>query len=98
MMILSRLAQVQKFWQAWSMNHCVRGCGVSLLCTEVTPGLVKVSLRSIPDEHGCPILDVAEFAAQFGGGGHRMAAGCRIPGDLSTAMGTIRDALMSTIS
>ena len=36
------------------------------LCTEVTPGLVKVSLRSIPDEYGCPILDVAEFAAQFG--------------------------------
>lgn len=76
----------------------VRGCGVSLLCTEVTPGLVKVSLRSIPDEHGCPILDVAEFAAQFGGGGHRMAAGCRVPGDLSTAMATIRDALMATIS
>ena len=76
----------------------VRGCGVSLLCTEVSPGLVEVSLRSIPDEHGSPILDVAEFAAQFGGGGHRMAAGCRIPGDLSGAMNTLREALMATIS
>lgn len=76
----------------------VRSCGVSLLCTEVTPGLVKVSLRSIPDEHGSPILDVAEFAAKFGGGGHRMAAGCRLSGDLPSVMNTLREALHAAIS
>ena len=76
----------------------VHGCSVSVLCTEVTRGLVKVSMRSLPDEHGRPVVDVAEFAAQFGGGGHRTAAACRIPGDLTATIATIRDALRSTIS
>ena len=76
----------------------VRGCGVSLLCTEVTPGLVKVSMRSLPDGHGIPVVDVAEFAAQFGGGGHRTAAVCRISGNLASTIATIRDALLATIS
>ena len=76
----------------------VHGCSVSVLCTEVTPGLVKVSMRSLPDEHGRPVVDVAEFAAQFGGGGHRTAAACRIPGNLTTTIATIRDALRATIS
>ena len=76
----------------------VHGCSVSVLCTEVTPGLVKVSMRSLPDEHGRPVVDVAEFAAQFGGGGHRTAAACRIPGNLTNTIATIRDALLATIS
>ena len=76
----------------------VHGCSVSVLCTEVTPGLVKVSMRSLPDELGRPVVDVAEFAAQFGGGGHRTAAACRIPGNLTNTIATIRDALLATIS
>ena len=76
----------------------VHGCSVSVLCTEVTPGLVKVSMRSLPDGHGIPVVDVAEFAAQFGGGGHRTAAACRISGNLASTIATIRDALLATIS
>jgi phosphoesterase RecJ-like protein len=76
----------------------VHGCSVSVLCTEVTPGLVKVSMRSLPNGHGIPVVDVAEFAAQFGGGGHRTAAACRIPGNLASTIATIRDALLATIS
>jgi len=76
----------------------VHGCSVSVLCTEVTPGLVKVSMRSLPNGHGIPVVDVAEFAAQFGGGGHRTAAACRIPGNLARTIATIRDALLATIS
>jgi len=37
---------------------------------------VSVSLRSVPG------VDVAAVAADFGGGGHRQAAGCTLVGDL----------------
>ncbi|HUS80868.1 MAG TPA: bifunctional oligoribonuclease/PAP phosphatase NrnA [Armatimonadota bacterium] len=49
------------------------GIEVAVLIKEVEPGSWNVSLRS----HG---LDVASIAAQFGGGGHRVAAGCTVAG------------------
>ncbi len=42
-------------------------------------GQVKVSLRAKGD------VDVQRIAAQFGGGGHRNAAGCTVPGPLPEA-------------
>ena len=42
---------------------------------EVEPGLTRISLRSKTDA-----VDVNQIAAQFGGGGHRAAAGARISG------------------
>ena len=39
-------------------------------------GGYKISLRSAGE------LDVADIAAQFGGGGHRLAAGCTVNGEL----------------
>jgi len=41
---------------------------------------VKVSLRGKGD------VDVQRIAAQFGGGGHRNAAGCTMPGPVAEAM------------
>ena len=39
-------------------------------------GGYKISLRSAGE------LDVADIASQFGGGGHRLAAGCTVNGEL----------------
>jgi phosphoesterase RecJ-like protein len=44
---------------------------------------VKVSLRGKGD------VDVSRIAARFGGGGHRNAAGCTLPGPLPEATGVI---------
>lgn len=52
----------------------VGGVEMALAFKEVSPTEVKVSFRS----RGA--LDVAALAAQFGGGGHRSAAGCSLTG------------------
>jgi phosphoesterase RecJ-like protein len=48
---------------------------VACMFEEAGPELTRVSLRSKSD-----LLNVNEIAALFGGGGHRAAAGARIPG------------------
>jgi phosphoesterase RecJ-like protein len=48
---------------------------VACLFEEAEPELTRVSLRSKSDK-----VDVNAIALQFGGGGHRAAAGARIPG------------------
>jgi phosphoesterase RecJ-like protein len=48
---------------------------VACLFEELTPDLTRISLRSKTDK-----VNVNEIAAQFGGGGHKAAAGARIPG------------------
>ena len=54
----------------------LRGVEVGLLFTELSRGGVKLSLRS---REG---FDCAKFAGQFGGGGHRAAAGASLPDPL----------------
>jgi phosphoesterase RecJ-like protein len=49
---------------------------------EVTRGEYRVSLRSKGD------IDVGQVARQFGGGGHKNAAGCTVHGDLSELRAT----------
>ena len=50
------------------------GVKVAIFIHEKEPHTYKVSMRStVPD------LDVSKVAAFFGGGGHKMAAGCTIP-------------------
>jgi phosphoesterase RecJ-like protein len=51
------------------------------------PGIVRVSFRSRGD------FDVCAVAAGFGGGGHRNAAGCTIPGNISDAEREVTAAL-----
>ena len=48
---------------------------VACIFEEVEPEITRISLRSKTDA-----VDVNAIAAQFGGGGHRAAAGARIPG------------------
>ncbi len=48
---------------------------VACLFEEISPELTRISLRSKSEK-----VNVNEIAAQFGGGGHRAAAGARIPG------------------
>ncbi len=52
------------------------GIRVAVLFKELPNGKIKVSLRS---KNG---VDVSRVARIFGGGGHRQAAGCLIPGEL----------------
>ncbi len=51
---------------------------VACLFEELNPDLTRISLRSKTDN-----VNVNEIAAQFGGGGHKAAAGARIPGSPS---------------
>ena len=50
----------------------VRGAEVGILFREMEGGSIRVSLRARES------VNVAEVAARFGGGGHRMASGCTL--------------------
>jgi len=71
------------------INECmkVRGVQVGILLTDGGNGHVRVSLRSRP---GTDVLGVAE---RFRGGGHRYAAGARVPGTLDAVEAQILDAV-----
>jgi phosphoesterase RecJ-like protein len=53
---------------------------------------VRISFRSDGT------VDVNEFAARFGGGGHRVAAGAKISGDLPTVRETVLSALEHAVN
>ena len=55
----------------------VRGAVVALFLREAADGRWRVSLRSRDP------FDVSAVAAQFGGGGHRLASGCTLTGTLA---------------
>jgi phosphoesterase RecJ-like protein len=54
----------------------VREIQAVVLFKEAEPGVYRVSFRSKGT------VDVSEVAKQFGGGGHKNASGCTVPGDL----------------
>jgi phosphoesterase RecJ-like protein len=56
----------------------IEGVEVAAFLSEREPGDLKASLRSHE-------ADVSEIAARFGGGGHRLAAGCNFKGTLAEA-------------
>jgi len=56
----------------------IAGVRLSLLFRSLANGRVKVSLRSMGT------VDAAELAHQFGGGGHRKAAGASLEGSVAT--------------
>jgi phosphoesterase RecJ-like protein len=60
--------------------RAIDGVGVAILLREGVDGEVRVSLRSRDG------TDVAALAERFGGGGHRAAAGCTLPGPLPAAI------------
>ncbi|MBC8134951.1 MAG: bifunctional oligoribonuclease/PAP phosphatase NrnA [Fibrella sp.] len=57
----------------------VRGAQVAIFMRETVNGTFRVSLRSKEP------FDVSAVAAQFGGGGHKLASGCSLPGPLADA-------------
>jgi phosphoesterase RecJ-like protein len=64
-----------------------------------------VFLRQLPDEAGIRLslrskegVDVAQVAENFGGGGHRNASGCTLPGPMSAAMDCILTHLRAQVS
>ena len=61
----------------------VIGVHVSALAREIRPGEFRINLRSRDG------ADVSEVAAQFGGGGHKAAAGCTIKADGSEVAGLL---------
>jgi phosphoesterase RecJ-like protein len=63
-----------------SQVRSVRGVEIALLLRQMDSGKIRVSLRS------CPPFDVSRIAAQFGGGGHRLASGCTLEGDINVAV------------
>lgn len=65
----------------------IRGVEASVLLVELPSGEVKASFRSRSE------FDVRQIAEQFGGGGHKAAAGARLPGPLDAAKGRVLDAL-----
>ena len=69
----------------------VRGADAGILFREMADGQIRVSLRS---REG---LDVSQIAARFGGGGHRMASGCTLPGPLAQAEQTVLAAVLASL-
>ena len=67
--------------------RAVTGVEVGLLFRENSSGVYKVSMRS----RG--LIDVAEIAQRFGGGGHKNAAGFQISGELSEVRTRLKDIL-----
>lgn len=65
----------------------LRGCKVAAVF-HVHPGEVRVSLRTSVDA-----VDVERVARRFGGGGHKHAAGCTVPGDLAAARAALSAAV-----
>ena len=72
---------------------------VSVLLVDRGDGLIRVSFRSKPPlNHGVPDVDVAAVAQQFGGGGHRNAAGARVTGKLAEVRTAIATRLEDVLS
>jgi phosphoesterase RecJ-like protein len=69
----------------------VAGVEVAVLMLELGQTETKVSLRSRSS------LDVNSIAGQFGGGGHRAAAGVRYPGPLAEAQRNVLDAVRAAM-
>jgi phosphoesterase RecJ-like protein len=57
----------------------IEEANVVMLLKETQDGEMRVSMRSRPE------VDVAAIASALGGGGHRQAAGCTLPGPFETA-------------
>ena len=60
---------------------------VSVLVRELESGESKISVRSTPEVDSCAVC------AHFGGGGHKMAAGCTLDCDPETAAARILEAI-----
>ena len=67
---------------------------VAVFFEELHDGLVRVSMRSKDRE----VADVCEICSHFGGGGHPLAAGARIEGDLEPVIDAVHEKIHQTLS
>lgn len=70
----------------------IRDTDISLVFIEQVKGTVKVSWRAQPG------FDVSKTAGQFGGGGHKPAAGAEIKGDLERVQEEVLKATRETLT
>ncbi len=84
-------AQTTDTEDAINTLHTVEGSEVVALFVELEDELTKVSLRSRTE------FDVQAIAAQFGGGGHRKAAGVTFSGTLANAQQSVLDAIRTAL-
>ena len=69
----------------------IPGVEMAFLAEERENGQVKASLRAIPP------WNVAEIARTFGGGGHKLAAGLRLPGTLDGLCAELEAKMQKTL-
>ena len=72
--------------------RAIQGVVVACLFEEMDSGHTRISLRSKSDD-----VNVNEIAAQFGGGGHRAAAGARIAGPASSVQRRVIAAIKKSL-
>ena len=72
--------------------RAIRGVRVAVFFEELIEGKIRVSMRSKDRA-----LDVCQIAAQFGGGGHALAAGIRMKGPLLEAKASVLGAIRMRI-
>jgi phosphoesterase RecJ-like protein len=70
----------------------VKEIQASVFFKELNASSYRVSLRSKGS------IDVASVAKRFGGGGHRNAAGCTVPGDYATARAAVLEAIAPVLA
>ena len=75
-----------------SAIRTVRGADAAAFLRETPEGTFRVSLRARDP------LDVSVVAAKFGGGGHRLASGCSLPGPIARAEAELIDAVQAQIN
>jgi phosphoesterase RecJ-like protein len=75
------------------VNECLRIAGTecAFIAIEQVNKSIKVSFRSRTT------LNVADVASQFGGGGHKQAAGAVLPGPLATARKSVLKAMKAAL-
>jgi len=71
----------------------IEGVVVAAFFEELNDGRVRLSLRSKD-----PRIDVSALCQKFGGGGHRMAAGARLPGPLTAAEEKVLSAIHEALA
>ncbi len=72
--------------------RAIRGVLLAVFFEELPDGKVRVSMRSKTRK-----LDVCRIAAEFGGGGHALAAGIRMKGPMEEAKAKVLDAIRRRI-
>jgi phosphoesterase RecJ-like protein len=74
-----------------NIPRAIEGVRVAVLLKAFHDGSIRASLRSRTD------VDVQAVARTFGGGGHRNAAGCTIPGTLPEARRALLEAVLPVL-